>query len=47
MTATTTNFESIVETMLPALLQGDRAAVRTLVARALAAGVSEIGRAHV
>ena len=38
--ATTTNFESIVETMLPSLLQGDRAAVRTLVARTLASGVS-------
>ena len=37
---TSTRFESIVETMLPALLQGDRAAVRTLVSRTLASGAS-------
>ena len=35
-----TRFESIIETMLPALLQGDRAAVRTLVSRTLASGAS-------
>jgi len=35
-----TRFETIVETMLPMLLSGDRAAVRTLVARTLGSGVS-------
>ena len=35
-----TRFESIIETMLPALLQGDRAAVRTLVSRTLASGAT-------
>jgi methanogenic corrinoid protein MtbC1 len=34
-----TRFETIVETMLPSLLAGDRAAVRALVSRALASGV--------
>ena len=37
---TATRFESIVETLLPSLLSGDRAAVRTLVSRALGAGIS-------
>jgi methanogenic corrinoid protein MtbC1 len=35
-----TRFETIVETMLPSLLSGDRAAVRTLVARSLGSGIS-------
>ncbi len=37
---TATHFESIIETMLPALLAGDRSAVRTLVSRALGSGIS-------
>jgi methanogenic corrinoid protein MtbC1 len=35
-----TRFESIVETLLPSLLAGDRSAVRTLVSRALGSGIS-------
>jgi methanogenic corrinoid protein MtbC1 len=34
-----TRFETTVETLLPSLLSGDRAAVRTLVARTLATGI--------
>ena len=35
----TVNFEAIIEILLPSLLQGDRATVRSLVARTLGSGV--------